>query len=289
MAQIFLPLGSIVDDAGAIVAGATVTIASVKSPIDDSNIAAHGATVALSSDGLRCGVLYDVAAKGEAWITLAVSKAGSTFSGSNASPVLFASSDPQSITSRAVPGDAMTLVDNAITAAKIATNAIDADALATDAVAEIADAVWDEALAGHVAAGSAGKALADAAVPVVDVVRGPLSIYIDGTEGATQEGDILYVGEMPTLMVRVLDRVGRPTAVAAPVTGSAVRTDTGAVVGGSIACTVRDAALGIVEVPIPSAVTDAALAGKRLRLTLSWQSASRTNIAGAITLEIKSR
>jgi hypothetical protein len=267
MPLMFFPLGSIVDDAGAIVAGATVTIASVKDPATDANIASHGATVALSSDGLRCGVLYDPTTKGDAWITLAVSKAGSTFTGSNASPVLFAASDAQTIASRASQASV--------------------DDLPTPG--EIADAVWDAALSGHTTAGSAGEALSDAAVPVVDVVRGPLSIYIDGTEGATQEGDVLYVGETPTLIVRVLDRVGRPTSVAAPVTATAVRTDTGAGVGGSISCTVRDAALGIVEVPIPSAVTDAALAGKRLRLTLSWQSSARTNIAGAITLEIKAR
>ncbi|RTL16834.1 MAG: hypothetical protein EKK55_23560, partial [Rhodocyclaceae bacterium] len=66
-----------------------------------------------------------------------------------------------------------------VTAAAIATNAIDADALATDAVTElqsglatasavaalptaagIADAVWDEARAGHVAAGSFGEGVA---------------------------------------------------------------------------------------------------------------------------------
>lgn len=49
-----------------------------------------------------------------------------------------------------------------ITAAAIATGAIDADALAADAVAELADGVWDEALAGHTTAGSAGKAMSDA-------------------------------------------------------------------------------------------------------------------------------
>jgi hypothetical protein len=101
MPQIFFPLGSILDDAGAIVTGATVTIASVKDPATDASIASHGATVALSSDGLRCGVLYDPTTKGDAWITLAISKAGSTFSGSNASPVLFAAADAQTIASRA--------------------------------------------------------------------------------------------------------------------------------------------------------------------------------------------
>lgn len=101
MAQIIIPFGSIVDDSGALVAGATVTIASVKSPLTDNNIASHGATANVSSDGLRVGVLYDVEAKGEAWITLAVSKAGSTITGLNASPVAFAAADAQMIASRA--------------------------------------------------------------------------------------------------------------------------------------------------------------------------------------------
>lgn len=73
---------------------------------------------------------------------------------------------------------AATFVAGAIDAAAIATDAIDADAVAASAVAELqaglataaavaalptaaqnADAVWDEALAGHLAAGSTGEAL----------------------------------------------------------------------------------------------------------------------------------
>ena len=61
--------------------------------------------------------------------------------------------------SPAATGSAMTLADNAITAAKIATGAVDADALAADAVAELADGIWDEAQSGHVAAGTFGKYL----------------------------------------------------------------------------------------------------------------------------------
>lgn len=57
------------------------------------------------------------------------------------------------VSTRAAPGDNMDLVSNAV----------DAAALATDAVAEIVDGVWDEALAGHVTAGSAGKKLTDTA------------------------------------------------------------------------------------------------------------------------------
>lgn len=71
------------------------------------------------------------------------------------------------------------LAAGVITAAAIATDAIDADAIAADAVteiqnglalaadlstdAEIADAVWDEALSGHTTAGTGGKVLSDAA------------------------------------------------------------------------------------------------------------------------------
>jgi len=67
--------------------------------------------------------------------------------------------------------DGVLLADSAITAAKIATSAITADKiaadaigaseLASDAVSEIADAVWDEATADHVSAGSFGKWVAD--------------------------------------------------------------------------------------------------------------------------------
>lgn len=50
------------------------------------------------------------------------------------------------VSSRAVPGDAMALVANALTAAAVATDAIDADALATNAVNEIRDAVLNALL-----------------------------------------------------------------------------------------------------------------------------------------------
>jgi hypothetical protein len=46
----------------------------------------------------------------------------------------------------------------------MAANVVTAGALAADAVDEIVDQVWNEILADHLAAGSTGKALADAAV-----------------------------------------------------------------------------------------------------------------------------
>lgn len=95
---------------------------------------------------------------------------------------------------------AATFAAGAITAAAIATNAIDADALATDAVTElqsglatasavaalptaagIADAVWDEARGGHVAAGSFGEGVAS----VQGAVTGAVASVTAGVTLAT--------------------------------------------------------------------------------------------------------
>lgn len=67
------------------------------------------------------------------------------------------------IDATAIASDAIAaakIAAGAITAAKFASGAVDAAALAADAVAEIADGVWDEARAGHVAAGSFGEGVA---------------------------------------------------------------------------------------------------------------------------------
>lgn len=63
----------------------------------------------------------------------------------------------------------------------VAANGISASSLATDAVAEIADAVWDEAMSGHLTAGSTGNTL-----NAVGTVSSNLSSLISdiGTNGA---------------------------------------------------------------------------------------------------------
>lgn len=53
--------------------------------------------------------------------------------------------------------DAGAIATGALTSSKFAAGAIDATALATDAVEEIADQIWDELQAGHVAAGTFGE------------------------------------------------------------------------------------------------------------------------------------
>jgi hypothetical protein len=84
------PLLTVLDDSGAIVSGATVTVASVKD-MDGTDVASPGATVHQS--GANVCVTYDAEAKGEAWITLAISKVGSTFTGWNAAPSFFVAKD----------------------------------------------------------------------------------------------------------------------------------------------------------------------------------------------------
>lgn len=63
------------------------------------------------------------------------------------------------VSSRAVAGDQMNLVDNAITAAKIAVDAIGASELAADAVQEIVNGVWNELKSSHTVPNSFGDFL----------------------------------------------------------------------------------------------------------------------------------
>lgn len=97
MATLSYPIHVVIDDAGAIVSGATVTVASVTDKAG-TPIASHGATVSLA--GANVCVDYDAETKGDAWVTLAVSKSGSTFTGLNAAPRAFLTRDPQQLDAR---------------------------------------------------------------------------------------------------------------------------------------------------------------------------------------------
>ncbi len=85
-----------------------------------------------------------------------------------------------------VTGSVGSVATGGIVAASFAAGAIDAAALAADASAEIADAVWDEALAGHATAGSAGKALSDAGT-----AGDPWSTALPGAYGSGTAGKII--------------------------------------------------------------------------------------------------
>jgi hypothetical protein len=81
---ITFPLLTVVDDSGAIVTGADVAVAAFT---DKAGVAipAPGYTLNLGADPF-VSIDYDAEAKGEAIVTLAISKVGSTFTGLNAAP-----------------------------------------------------------------------------------------------------------------------------------------------------------------------------------------------------------
>ena len=74
-----------------------------------------------------------------------------------------------------------------ITATVLASDAITAAKVATDVSAEIADAVWDEALSGHTAVGSTGEALDDAGGAASD----PWATTLPGAYSSNTAGWIL--------------------------------------------------------------------------------------------------
>lgn len=91
----------------------------------------------------------------------------------------------------------------------MAANTLNASALATDAVDEIVDATWDEAIAGHLTAGSTGNAL-NAAGSAGD----PWSTPLPGAYGAGTAGKIIGDNINATISSRsTLDAAGIRTAV----------------------------------------------------------------------------
>lgn len=142
---------------------------------------------------------------------------------------------------------AASIAADAITAAKVATGAIDADALAADAVTEIwagstapsaatiADAVWDEATAGHTTAGTTGKAIIDAGS-----AGDPWSTALPGAYGAGSAGKILGDNLNATITSRAsqtaLDTVD--DFIDTEVTAIKAKTDQLAFTGGNVAANV---------------------------------------------------
>lgn len=82
----------------------------------------------------------------------------------------------------------------AITATAIAADAIGASELAADAVAEIADAVWDEARSGHTTAGTFGEGVADVMGSVQGNVEGDVMGAVGGSVFGNVTGSIGSLG-----------------------------------------------------------------------------------------------
>lgn len=85
----------------------------------------------------------------------------------------------------------------AIDAAAIAPNAIGASELAADAVAEIADAVWDEAASGHLVAGSFGVQCGTDIDDILVDTGTTLQAEVDGIQADTED----IQARLPTALV----------------------------------------------------------------------------------------
>jgi hypothetical protein len=87
---------------------------------------------------------------------------------------------PNALSSGRVDASVGAMASNVITAAVVATGAIDADALAADAAAEIADAVWDEDATAHQTTGTFGQAIGDPGADT-DTIWGLVNANLDAT------------------------------------------------------------------------------------------------------------
>ncbi len=97
-----------------------------------------------------------------------------------------------------VTGSVGSVAAGGITSTSFANDAITAAKVAADVSAEIADAVWDEALAGHAGAGSAGEALSAAGT-----AGDPWTTALPGAYGAGTAGSLL--GALTTGNLGIVD------------------------------------------------------------------------------------
>lgn len=124
---------------------------------------------------------------------------------------------PAALVSGRIDASVGAMASGVVTAAAVATGAIDADALAADAVAEIADGVWDEAISGHLSAGSTGEAL-NAAGSAGD----PWTTSLPGAYSAGQAGYIIGTNLNATVSSRLAS-----ASYTAPLDAAGVRTAVG--------------------------------------------------------------
>jgi hypothetical protein len=142
--------------------------------------AALGANGNLKADVRDFGGAAGTFASGIPNVNVATFSASAITSGAFASGAIHATA----IDTGALRNDAF--ADGAITAAKLASDCITAAKVAADVSAEVADAVWDEVLSGHLTAGTTGNAL-NAAGAAGD----PWSTALPGAYGAGTAGKIL--------------------------------------------------------------------------------------------------
>lgn len=164
--------------------------------------------------------------------------------------------------SPAAVGSAMTLAADSITAAVIA----------SDAIAEIADAVWDEATSGHQAAGSTGKALTDAGSGGgggggTIVIERQIRLSLD-TASPIAEPFAFMEEDAYTLKAYITDYNGDPVNLTG-YTLTASATSTLGVEIDAPTVTAHDEALGIVDIAITTDLTAAAFTKGYLSVKLT--------------------
>lgn len=105
---------------------------------------------------------------------------------------------PAALVGGRMDSDVGNLQNAVIAAATFAASAIDATALASDAVAEIADGVWDELLAGHVTPDSAGVALSAILTDTSTTLDGLITGIKSVTDNLPDSGQLLDLATLET-------------------------------------------------------------------------------------------
>lgn len=163
--------------AAAIATGAIDADAIADGAIDAGAIASNAITAAKIADGAIDAATFAAGAINAAAIANAAIDSGTFAAGAiNAEAIADGAIDAATFAAGAINAaaiadgaiDAATFASGAITATVIAADAIGASELAADAVAEIADAIWDEARSAHTTVGSFGEVAT--AASVVDAI-----------------------------------------------------------------------------------------------------------------------
>lgn len=184
---------------------------------------------------------------------------------------------------------ASSIAAGAIDANAIAAGAIDASALAADACAEIADAVWDEQLSGHLTAGSTGEALDDAAQGgggggggSTTVRMGPFVIKAEG-QGSEEPLDI-NKGATHAIECQLVDAEGTGVDITGATLTAKVYNSAGTLVE-TVSGTISYAALGQVRWTIGTTTTNTA--GTYTVTITRTTGASDTQIFGPLRVYVR--
>ncbi len=278
--------GNVTGSVGSVAAGG-ITAASIATGAIDADAIADNAidAGAIANDAITAAKIADGAIDAATFAAGAITAASIATGAIDADAIADNAIDAGAIASDAITAakiadaaiDAATFAAGAITAGAIAADAIGASELAADAVAEIADQVWDELIAGHAGVGSTGAALSAAGGS-----GDPWSTAVPGAYGAGTAGYVVgtnldaavstrtkpadtqaAVTSVGTVTGNVNGSVGSVTGAVGSVTG-AVGSVTGAVgsvtgnVGGNVTGSVGSvAAGGITAASIATGAIDA--------------------------------